>query len=318
MEKLSDHFVGKFADSNLDPADCAEGETAKECFARLSRLSRDGNHGTASVLPKSEKAQALTEEVEELKLGIEAAKLRQELDKLNGVEEEPTEVPTAEYVEPPPVPEEPEEERPEPPPPLPAHMAEFARWCDTIFDVDPETGDLIYSLAGFKLTPSSEEFFQDVVTNNGYSLDGVLNWSKWERQRLLSIGTIVEESTGTALMLGDGSDNPQMTTEELDAFEEQEENKDLAGKGYLSQVRDKNLPEATRLNDREIMGFGVGMVQQDAINPKRTEPILTLFIKHIFRMKISREGEGRKEAIILHQLSTEEKDRLHRGGMEGT
>jgi len=116
---------------------------------------------------------------------------------------------------------------------------------------------------------------------------------------------------------GDNGHQAQLTREEIEAFEEKEMDKDIPGKGYLFHVKKKHLPEATRLNDREIIGFSVGEVQQAVLDHSRTESLFDIFKNGVFQKKIAFQGEGRKENIILHQLSAEERE-SSRGGMFGS
>ena len=108
----------------------------------------------------------------------------------------------------------------------------------------------------------------------------------------------------------------RLTREEIEAFEEAELDKDIPGKGYLFHVKNKHLPESSRLNEKEIIGFSVGKVQQAVLDKNRTESAFDIFMNSVLRMKISFEGEGRKENIILHQLSSDDKAEA-RGGLYG-
>ena len=125
-----------------------------------------------------------------------------------------------------------------------------------------------------------------------------------------------DEEEGDTEAGGDGH-RAQLTREEIEAFEEKEMDKEIPGKGYLFHVKKKHLPEATRLNDREIMGFSVGEVQQAVLDHDRKESLFDIFKNGVFQKKIAFQGEGRKENIILHQLSAEERESA-RGGMFGS
>ncbi len=122
--------------------------------------------------------------------------------------------------------------------------------------------------------------------------------------------TIVRKKNEEEETKGNGH-KARITASEIAAFEEAETDKNIPGKGYLFHVKDKHLPETSRLNLREALSLAISDAQQEAINPDRTQSIFSIFRNRMLRYRISCGGEdwgeGRKESIILHQLSADEK-----------
>lgn len=110
---------------------------------------------------------------------------------------------------------------------------------------------------------------------------------------------------------------PPITKEDIQKWEAIDNNKNIPGRGHLFHVRKEHLPESTRLNEREIVAFAIGDVQQAVLDHNRTESVFDIFKHNIMQYKISFEGQGRKESIILHQLTTEEKTAALKGSMFG-
>ncbi len=105
--------------------------------------------------------------------------------------------------------------------------------------------------------------------------------------------------------------------EELERMREEAENSKIPGSGYLFNVKKKHLPEATRLNEREIFTFGVGAVQDAVLDLNRKDSVFDIFAANIFRLKISAGGKGREENIAVRQVDAEEKANARNGAMNG-
>jgi hypothetical protein len=104
---------------------------------------------------------------------------------------------------------------------------------------------------------------------------------------------------------------------ELERMREEAEEAKIPGSGYLFNVKKKHLPEATRLNEREVFTFAVGKVQDEVLNLARTDSVFDIFASNIFRLKISLKGDGRAENIAVRQVDAEEKANASRGAMNG-
>jgi hypothetical protein len=107
---------------------------------------------------------------------------------------------------------------------------------------------------------------------------------------------------------------------ELERMREEAEEAKIPGSGYLFNVKKKHLPEATRLNEREIFTFAVGAVQDYVLQrteAKEAESVFEKFSNSIFRLKISAGGKGREENIAVRQVDAEEKANSARGSMNG-
>ncbi len=77
------------------------------------------------------------------------------------------------------------------------------------------------------------------------------------------------------------------------------------------------MPESSRLNDREIISFAIGVTQREMLNIRRTESLFEVFMNSVLRFKISQGGDGRKEHIVLHQLDTDQKSQTMGGANFG-
>lgn len=112
--------------------------------------------------------------------------------------------------------------------------------------------------------------------------------------------------------------------EELNRMREEADEAKIPGSGYLFNVKAKHLPEATRLNEREIFTFAVGNVQdyvlrrtdyKDARECQRS--VYEEFRDGVFRLKIALNGKGRDENVAVRQVDAEEKANAARGAMNG-
>lgn len=75
----------------------------------------------------------------------------------------------------------------------------------------------------------------------------------------------------------------------------------IPGYGWLFGIQDKFLPESTVLDRGEVLAFALGNMQENMLNPHRTESLFALFAKDIMRMNISVKGLAREQAIIVRQ-----------------
>jgi hypothetical protein len=84
-------------------------------------------------------------------------------------------------------------------------------------------------------------------------------------------------------------------------IEEQETERMIPGNGYLLNVKDKHLPEATVLDNGQVLSFALGNMQENMLNSRRTESLFAMFSKDMMRMNISIKGLGREQAIMARQ-----------------
>jgi len=109
--------------------------------------------------------------------------------------------------------------------------------------------------------------------------------------------------------VGDLSDEKQA------AFEERELDRAIPGRGHLFNVKKKFLHESTELNEAEVFSFAIGDVQKALYDHNRTESVFEILENAIMGYRISLKRKGRGESIILHQLTTEEKQAAADGGL---
>lgn len=93
--------------------------------------------------------------------------------------------------------------------------------------------------------------------------------------------------------------------EQRKRFEEEEAESRVPGAGYLVNVKKKNLPQNTRLNEREILLFSLGKLQDAIVNPNRTETAFAILTNNIMEFKISYNGMGREETLKARQQEAE-------------
>jgi hypothetical protein len=98
------------------------------------------------------------------------------------------------------------------------------------------------------------------------------------------------------------------TQEDLDKELENQEKRMAAerdnkipGYGWLFGIQDKFLPESTVLDRGEVLAFALGNMQENMLNPNRTESLFAMFAKDIMRMNVSVKGLARDQAIIVRQ-----------------
>jgi hypothetical protein len=72
------------------------------------------------------------------------------------------------------------------------------------------------------------------------------------------------------------------------------------------RTEENEMDEISDLNDREIVFMAVNQIRDDALDPERVYSISTLLRRHIKILKISRGREGRKEAVLVNQMTQEE------------
>jgi len=81
----------------------------------------------------------------------------------------------------------------------------------------------------------------------------------------------------------------------------QERDNKIPGYGWLFGIEEKFLPESTVLDRGEVLSFALGNMQENMLNPHRTESLFALFAKDIMRMNISVKGLAREQALMARQ-----------------
>lgn len=106
---------------------------------------------------------------------------------------------------------------------------------------------------------------------------------------------------------------PSVTKGQLDDFQKRMAKKD-PGEGSLFHIGEaSHRAEATRLSEREIWTLAVANMQQEVLcTENREESALEIFQRHLFTLRISQDGDGREEQIIMYQLSKDEKEQERR------
>jgi hypothetical protein len=117
---------------------------------------------------------------------------------------------------------------------------------------------------------------------------------------------------------GDGhgeASSEVLADERYKEFRRRELEKNIPGIGSLYQADDEFLGEGTRLNDREVAAYAVGDMQEAMSNlESRTESLWSILKRRSHRYKISLNGDGRQEQILLHRIKNE--NEIH-ASMEG-
>jgi hypothetical protein len=84
-------------------------------------------------------------------------------------------------------------------------------------------------------------------------------------------------------------------------IEEQEFERQIPASGYLLNVKEKHLPQATVLDSGQVLSFALGNMQENMLNSSRTKSLFALFAKDMMEMSISIKGLGREQAIMVRQ-----------------
>jgi hypothetical protein len=81
----------------------------------------------------------------------------------------------------------------------------------------------------------------------------------------------------------------------------------------FNQEEEKELDKTTRVNNREVVFFGVNATRDDALVPPRTKlhpegrpSISTCLRLHLKSLKISLNGDGRTDVKDVNQITQEE------------
>jgi len=82
---------------------------------------------------------------------------------------------------------------------------------------------------------------------------------------------------------------------------QQERDNKIPGYGWLFGIDERFLPESTVLDRGEVLSFALGNMQENMLNPNRTESLFALFAKDIMRMNISVKGLAREQALMARQ-----------------
>jgi len=82
---------------------------------------------------------------------------------------------------------------------------------------------------------------------------------------------------------------------------QQERDNKIPGYGWLFGIDERFLPESTVLDRGEALSFALGNMQENMLNPNRTESLFALFAKDIMRMNISVKGLAREQALMARQ-----------------
>lgn len=103
--------------------------------------------------------------------------------------------------------------------------------------------------------------------------------------------------------------NPEGTMDDsLQKYMEEKEKTEVphAYHQLYNRKEEREMDEVSELNDREIVFMAVNQIRDDALDPMRVYSISTLLRRHIKTLKISRGREGRKEAVLVNQMTQEE------------
>jgi hypothetical protein len=90
----------------------------------------------------------------------------------------------------------------------------------------------------------------------------------------------------------------------------------IPGDGFLFNIKEEHLPEASCLNERQVATFSIGDCQNASLDPDRTQSIFEIYRNRIMRYNISLNRDGRGEYVTIKQLTAEEKN-MQRGGLLG-
>ena len=161
---------------------------------------------------------------------------------------------------------------------------------DDIAAEDPE--DIAEAIAEVE-----QEQQEDIAEGNGHK----------ETEELAA--TVEPEAKAEPAPTGDSATPPQveLVSSKVAEYEEMDSEREIPGNGFLFNVKEKHLPEATRLNEREIWSFAVGEVQDAVLDTNRTESVFKILESRLMRNKISLGGDGRTEYVTTMQLKAEEK-----------
>lgn len=117
--------------------------------------------------------------------------------------------------------------------------------------------------------------------------------------------------SGTVPVVPQGSVPPQAarsTKDDLTAelehqklLQEIEAEGKIPGNGWLFNIKDKHLPEATVLDRGEVLAFALGNMQENMLDVNRKESLFAMFAKDVMRMNVSVKGLSREQGLMARQ-----------------
>ena len=87
----------------------------------------------------------------------------------------------------------------------------------------------------------------------------------------------------------------------MDAEEEKQQEKAIPGFGVLIGTKKKFLPEATIIDKGQALTFALGFMQEDMLNPDRTESLFDLFAHRMMQLQKSVDGKSLDQYILARQ-----------------
>lgn len=87
----------------------------------------------------------------------------------------------------------------------------------------------------------------------------------------------------------------------MDAEEEKQQEKAISGFGVLIGTKKKFLPEATIIDKGQALTFALGYMQEDMLNPDRTESLFDLFAYRMMQLQKSVDGKNLDQYILARQ-----------------
>lgn len=94
-------------------------------------------------------------------------------------------------------------------------------------------------------------------------------------------------------------------------MQEIEQEAKIPGNGWLFNIKDKHLPEATVLDRGEVLAFALGFMQENMLNEGRTESLFASFAKDVMRMNVSVKGLSREQGLMARQQDADKNATLN-------
>ena len=156
---------------------------------------------------------------------------------------------------------------------------------------------LVEQITGVELSDDEEELEEGEQENEEQSVDN--NGHK---------PVVTDEELGQPpRTIGNNGHKDGVSDAALEEFRKREDEKEIPGIKSLYRVDEEWLGEVTDLNDREVAAYSIGDMQMAMGDPHRTKPLFHILKISAFRHKISRNGKGRDDQVILHRLEADMK-----------
>lgn len=98
------------------------------------------------------------------------------------------------------------------------------------------------------------------------------------------------------------------TEDDEETWEEDLDDKEIPGKGFMYAVKEKHLPETTRLSQRMIFAMTFGYAKDYILkHPERKESFFEIYSNRLMKHQVGLDGKGRDEWFTYKNVIAQER-----------